>query len=148
MSDRIVKAIEVKAPVDRVWRALTDHEEFGRWFRVKLDQPFALGGRSTGRITYPGYEHIGWEATVTRMEAPTLFAYTWPHPVNLENPEPDAPRTLVEFRLEPLANGGTRVTVIESGFEAVPQERRAKSMRENDGGWAEQMANIRAHVDG
>src|SRR4051794_5582890 len=57
MSDRIEKAIELNAPVERVWRALTDHGEFGEWFRVKLDGPFVPGEMSTGHITYPGYEH-------------------------------------------------------------------------------------------
>jgi uncharacterized protein YndB with AHSA1/START domain len=58
MSDRIEKTIELKAPVSRVWRALTDHREFGTWFRVRLDGPFVPGQVSRGQITYPGYEHV------------------------------------------------------------------------------------------
>ena len=74
MTDRIEKTVELAAPIDRVWRAITDHEEFGAWFRVKLDGPFHLGEPSTGRITYPGAEHYKWEAQVTRMEPPHHFA--------------------------------------------------------------------------
>jgi uncharacterized protein YndB with AHSA1/START domain len=43
MSDRVEKTIELRAPVSRVWRALTDHVEFGAWFRVRLDGPFVPG---------------------------------------------------------------------------------------------------------
>ena len=74
MTDRIEKSIELNAPVERVWQALTDYKEFGEWFRVKLDGPFVAGEVSTGRITYPGYEHIKWEATIKedRSAAPVL----------------------------------------------------------------------------
>lgn len=146
MANHIMKTIELAAPIERVWRAITDHEEFGTWFRVKLDGPFRLGERSTGRITYPGSEHYRWEAEVVCMEPPHHFAFTWPHPA-----DPHAasyagePRTLVEFRLEPTAQG-TRLTIIESGFEAIPADRRATAMRGNEGGWEEQIGNIRAHV--
>ena len=80
MSNSIEKRIELKAPVSRVWRALTDHREFGEWFRVKLEGPFVPGEVSRGHITYPGYEHLKWEATVQRMEPERLFSFTW-HPV-------------------------------------------------------------------
>jgi uncharacterized protein YndB with AHSA1/START domain len=73
MNDSIEKQIELKAPVSRVWRALTDYREFGEWFRVKLDGPFVPGQLSRGRITHPGYEHIRWEATVRKMEPERLF---------------------------------------------------------------------------
>ncbi len=147
MSDRIEKTIELKAPVERVWRALTDHEQFGAWFRVKLDAPFVPGEVSTGHITHPGYEHVRWEAVVQRMEPPSLFSYTW-HPYAVE-PDVDYSAetpTLVEFRLEPIA-AGTRLTVIESGFDKLPPHRVAEAYRMNEGGWAAQMENIRAHVE-
>jgi uncharacterized protein YndB with AHSA1/START domain len=60
MSDHIEKQIELKASVSRVWRALTDHREFGEWFRVKLDGPFVPGQVSPGYITWPVYEHLKW----------------------------------------------------------------------------------------
>jgi uncharacterized protein YndB with AHSA1/START domain len=84
MSDRIEKSIELNAPIERVWRALTDHNEFGEWFRVKLDGPFAPGEVATGRITYPGFEHVKWEARIERMEASRLFSFTW-HPYAVES---------------------------------------------------------------
>jgi uncharacterized protein YndB with AHSA1/START domain len=147
MSDRIEKSIDLSASVERVWQALTDHAEFGEWFRVKLDGPFAVGETSRGHITYPGYEHLPWEAKVVAMERPRLFSFTW-HPYAID-PAADysgeAP-TLVEFRLDPIA-GGTRLTVVESGFDKVPAHRRNEAMRMNEGGWAEQVKNIKAHVE-
>jgi len=147
MSDRIEKIIELNAPVERVWKAITDHREFGEWFRVQLDGPFVPGENSTGHITYPGYEHIRWQATVKRMEKPELFSFTW-HPYAID-PDVDysgEPPTLVEFRLEPTPSG-SRLTVTESGFDKVPPHRREEAFRMNDGGWAEQMKNIKEYLD-
>ena len=147
MSDRIEKSIELSAPVERVWRALTDPAEFGAWFRVKLDGPFVPGELSRGRITYPGYEHVRWEARVVAMDRPRLFSFTW-HPYGID-PEVDysqEPPTLVEFRLEPTSTG-TRLSIVESGFDKVPSHRRAEAFRLNDGGWTQQIRNIQAHVE-
>ena len=118
--DRIEKTIELKAPVARVWRALTDHREFGEWFRVKLEGPFVPGQATRGQITYPGYEHLRWEATVQKMEPERLFSFTW-HPYAVEPGEDysSEPPTLVEFTLETTA-AGTRSRVIESGFDKIP----------------------------
>jgi uncharacterized protein YndB with AHSA1/START domain len=147
MSDRIEKSIDIAGPVERVWRALTDHEEFGAWFRVRLEGPFVVGEVSRGRMTYPGYEHLPWEARVVAMEAPTLFAFTW-HPYALD-PDRDysaEPQTRVEFRL--AADGeGTRLTVIESGFDSIPAERRGEALRMNTSGWEAQVGNVKAHVE-
>jgi len=101
-SNRIEKRIELKAPVSRVWRALTDYREFGEWFKVKLDEPFIPGQVSRGRITYPGYEHVTWEARIEAMEPERLFSFYWPHAQSFEKTDKpadysNAPRTLVEF---------------------------------------------------
>src|ERR1700737_4055918 len=146
MSDRIEKTIELKAPVSRVWRALTDHHEFGTWFRVRLDGPFVPGQVSRGQITYPGYEHLKWEAVVQKMEPERLFSFTW-HPYAVD-PKADYSKetpTLVEFRLEKTAPG-TLLLLTESGFGKIPEHRRLEAFRMNDGGWAEQMKNIERHV--
>jgi uncharacterized protein YndB with AHSA1/START domain len=147
-SDRIEKRIELKAPVSRVWKATTDHEEFGQWFRVKLEGPFVAGQVSRGRVTHPGYEHVIWQAVVQRIEPERLFSFTW-HPyavdqsVDYSKEEP----TLVEFRLEP-SGSGTLLTLTESGFDKVPAARRDEAFLRNEGGWTQQMENIRTHVGG
>jgi uncharacterized protein YndB with AHSA1/START domain len=147
MTDRIERSIDIAAPVERVWRALTDHEEFGAWFRVRLEGPFVLGEVSKGRITYAGYEHLEWEARVVAMEAPELFAFTWhPYAVDPDKDYSSEPQTRVEFRLA-AAGEGTRLTVTESGFDSIPAERRDEALRMNTGGWEAQVANVKAHVE-
>jgi len=146
MNSYIEKRIELKAPVSRVWRALTDYREFGEWFRVKLNGPFVPGQVSRGQITYPGYEHVQWEAVVQKMEPEQLFSFTW-HPYSVD-PKIDYSQetpTLVEFRLEKTASG-TLLLLTESGFDRIPPGRRLEAFRRNDGGWTEQMKNIENYV--
>ena len=146
MEDRIEKRIELKAPLSRVWQAITDYRQFGEWFRVKLDGPFRPGEKSTGHISYPGYEHLKWEVVVQQMVPEQLFSFTW-HPYAID-PNRDYSQelpTLVEFRLEKSANG-TLLVVTESGFEKIPMERRAEAFLRNDGGWTAQMKNIESYV--
>jgi uncharacterized protein YndB with AHSA1/START domain len=146
MNDRIEKRLELKAPVSRVWRALTDYREFGEWFRVKIDGPFVQGQVSTGHITYPGYEHLKWEAVVQKIEPERLFSYTWhPAAVDANKDYSKETPTLVEFRLEKTATG-TLLVVTESGFDKIPKDRMQEAFRMNDGGWTQQMKNIEQHV--
>jgi uncharacterized protein YndB with AHSA1/START domain len=144
--DAIEKKIELKAPPQRVWRALTDHREFGEWFRVKMDQPFVAGQVSRGRLLVPGYDHLTFEVKVVRLQPETLFSFNW-HPYAID-PKVDysqeAP-TLVEFRLQ-KSPAGTLLTLTESGFDKIPAHRRDEAWRMNDGGWQEQMKNIERHV--
>ena len=145
-TNSIEKHIEIKAPISKVWRALTDHAEFGEWFGVKLDGPFVPGKTTAGQITHPGFEHIQWAATVQKMEPERFFSYTW-HPYAIDKSvdySKETP-TLVEFRLAE-AKGGTLITVTESGFDKIPAGRRAEAFRMHEHGWAEQMKNIRDHV--
>src|SRR5581483_10812397 len=117
MTDRIEKRVELKAPISRVWRALTDYREFGEWFRVNLESPFVAGHPTRGNIAYPGYEHLRMEVVVQKIEPERLFSFTW-HPYAID-PNVDYSQetpTLVEFRLERTATG-TLLTVTESGFE-------------------------------
>jgi uncharacterized protein YndB with AHSA1/START domain len=146
MAYDIDKQIDLKAPMARVWRALTDYREFGQWFGVKLEQPFAVGRVARGHITNPGYEHLILEATVVSLEPERLFSFTW-HPYAVD-PAVDysaEPTTLVEFRLEKIA-AGTRLRVTESGFDKIPAARRSLALRMNDGGWAHQVKSIERYV--
>ncbi|HKE94286.1 MAG TPA: SRPBCC family protein [Povalibacter sp.] len=146
MNDRIEKRIELKAPVSRVWRALTDYREFGQWFRVKLEGPFVPGQVSRGQITYPGYEHVKWEAVVKEMQPERLFSFTWhPYAVDPKVDYSTESPTLVEFRLE-KAGAGTLLVITESGFDRIPPHRRMEALRMNEGGWTEQIRNIATHV--
>src|SRR5580692_3072226 len=114
METQIEKQIEIAAPVSRVWRALTDYRQFGEWFMVKMDGPFVVGKTVGGQITHPGYEHLRMEIEVKAIEPETLFSYTW-HPYAVD-PKADYSQetpTLVEFRLQDIANG-TLLVVTES----------------------------------
>lgn len=147
MSDRIEKTIEIKAPVARVWRALTDHEEFGMWFRCRLEGPFVPGQTTRGQVACAGYEHLRWEAVVQKMEPEHLFSFTWhPYAVDPKKDYSSEPPTLVEFTLQKIA-GGTLLRVVESGFDKLPAERRLEAFRMNDGGWSAQMKNIAQHAE-
>ena len=145
-NDRIEKQIDLKAPVSRVWRALTDYREFGEWFRVKLEGPFVAGKVTGGYITWPGYEHLRMEVVVQKIEPERLFSYTW-HPY-AKDPKVDysgETPTLVEFTLEKSAKG-TLLKVTESGFDKIPSERRLEAFRMNENGWAQQLTNIESYV--
>jgi uncharacterized protein YndB with AHSA1/START domain len=145
-NDRIEKQIELKAPVSRVWRALTDYREFGEWFRVKFEGPFVAGQVSRGQITHPGYEHLRMEVVVQKIEPERYFSYTWhPYAIDAKVDYSKETPTLVEFRLEKNATG-TLLKVTESGFDKIPSGRRAEAFRMNDNGWAQQLKNIESHV--
>ena len=148
MQDRIERTVELSAPVERVWRALTDSEQFGEWFRVKLEGPFVVGEITRGQITYPGYEHMRWEGQVQTMETHRLFSFTWcPFGGDPEVDYSDQPKTLVEFTLEPMSEG-TRLVISESGFAALPDdERRIDALRRNAEGWDAQVQQITAYVE-
>jgi uncharacterized protein YndB with AHSA1/START domain len=145
-TDRIEKTVTLTAPRARVWHAIADARQFGEWFRVRLDGEFAAGATLRGNITYPGYEYITMEIVVERMEPERFFSYRW-HPYAID-PKVDyspEPMTLVEFTLED-APRGTRLTIVESGFDRVPLSRRAEAFRMNSDGWSEQMQNIERYV--
>lgn len=145
-TDCIEKKILLHAPRSRVWRAIADATEFGEWFLVKLEGSFQQGAVINGRITHPGYEHLTMSIDVDRIEPERYFSYRW-HPYAVD-PAVDysaEPMTLVEFRLAD-AEGGTLLTITESGFDQIPLARREKAFRMNEGGWTQQTQNIERHV--
>jgi uncharacterized protein YndB with AHSA1/START domain len=145
-TDRIEKKIVLRASQSRVWRAIASAEEFGTWFKVKLEGVFAPGTSIKGRITSAGYEHLIVDIAVERVEPEHLLSYRW-HPYAID-PGVDyskEPMTLVEFRLAEVA-GGTELTVVESGFDGIPLARRAEAFRMNNDGWAAQLKNIERYV--
>jgi uncharacterized protein YndB with AHSA1/START domain len=145
-TDRIEKQIRLTAPRARVWRALTDAREFGRWFGVNLKGEVSPGSKLRGPVTNPGYEHLTFEATVETVEPEKRFSFRW-HPYAIE-PGVDyshEPTTLVVFTLEDMP-GGTLLTVVESGFDKIPAARRTKAFEMNSNGWAAQLENIKRHL--
>jgi uncharacterized protein YndB with AHSA1/START domain len=156
-TDRIEKTVVLRAPRDRVWRAVSDAEQFGTWFGVDFDGAFVAGARLTGRIVPTKVDaevakmqepHAGkaFEITVDRIEPMRLFSFRW-HPFAVD-PKVDystEPTTLVVFALDEVA-GGTKLTITESGFDGIPLERRAKAFAANDGGWAAQVRLVEKYL--
>ena len=146
-TDRIEKHVTLKAPIDRVWRALTDAKQFGTWFEVAIEGPFVAGQPASGTITTKGYEHLRFAIEVERLDRPAgVFAFRW-HPFAVD-PALDyraEPMTLVELVVRETP-GGTQLTVTESGFAALPAARRELALRMNDGGWAQQGKNLAAYL--
>ena len=156
-TDRIEKNVLLRAPRSRVWRALTDSKEFGSWFGMKLDGPFAAGAKLRGVITpttvdaevaamqkpYAGKE---FELLVDRIEPERLFSFQW-HPFDVQPGVDNSkePMTLVTFTLEEQ-KGGVLLTVVESGFDKLPLSRRAEAFKANEGGWAKQMELIAKYL--
>jgi len=148
-TDRIVKETVLKAPLSRVWNAISDAQEFGEWFKVDMSgQTFRPGQPVHAKMTYPGYEGMPFEMVVAAVEPERLFSFRW-HPYDIDPNEDnsDEPMTLVEFELEEV-DGGTRLTVTESGFDNIPLARRAEAFRSNSEGWAIQVENVRKYVEG
>ncbi len=169
IGDRIEKQVTLRAPVSRVWRALTDVTEFGAWFGVKLRSPFVIGQQVRGVFETPLDEAamIAYQegrgvvpskvkmpapdavfCTVERMEHERHFSFRWiPYGIDAEIDPAGEPTTLVEFTLEAVPEG-TRLTIVESGFDRVPAHRRHRAFRMNEGGWTVQAGNVRKHVEG
>jgi uncharacterized protein YndB with AHSA1/START domain len=147
-NDRIEKKITLSAARARVWRALSDAAEFGQWFRVRLEGAFHAGTTIVGQITYPGYEHLKVEMQIVELVPERYFSYRWrPNAIDPNKDYSAEPMTLVEFTLEDAPeNGGTVLTIVESGFSRIPAERRAEAFRNNSSGWAAQLENIERHV--
>ena len=147
-TDRIEKRVTLRAPQSKVWRALTTAEEFGAWFGARLEGAFTEGATIRGPLTIKKYEHVQLEMFVERVQPEHFFSYRW-HPYAVD-PKVDysaEPTTLVEFRLEE-ADGGTVLTIVESGFDRLPASRRAEAFRMNESGWSGQAKNIERYVTG
>lgn len=142
-TDRIEKLVKLDVPRSRVWRALTDISQFNAWFGSALTGEFTPGGEVSGKLTIPNFEHVTMTLWIETMEPERFFSFRW-HPYAIE-PGVDysaEPTTLVSFTLEDAARGGTRLTIVESGFDAIPASRRATAFRMNSAGWEGQAKNI------
>ncbi|HWN70922.1 MAG TPA: SRPBCC family protein [Haliangium sp.] len=166
--DKIEKQVTLRAPVSRVWRAIADAHEFGRWFGVRLEGDFAVGktiigtfdeglneaaiigyqkslGLSPSNVRLPDKNTVF--CTVERIEPERYFSFRWiPYGIDTEIDPQNEPTTLVELRLEKVTEG-TLLTIVESGFDQVPAHRRERAFRMNEGGWAGQAENIRKYVE-
>jgi uncharacterized protein YndB with AHSA1/START domain len=156
-TDRIEKKILLQAPLERVWRAISDSREFGSWFGVKFDGPFAEEADLTGTIVPTSVDaqvarlqepHAGktFRFTVERIEPMRRCRFRW-HPFAID-PRVDystEPTTLIVFALEPRKDG-VQLTISETGFDRLPEARRASAYAANDGGWSHQTRLIEKYL--
>jgi uncharacterized protein YndB with AHSA1/START domain len=146
-TDRIERKVLINAPRSRVWRAVSDAGELGDWFGVNFKgKTFVAGQHIQGKITYPGYEHLTMEVLIEQIVPQQRLSWRW-HPAAID-PKVDysnEPTTLVVFELREV-EGGTMLTVVESGLDQIPLARRADVFRMNSSGWEEQMENVKKHV--
>ena len=146
-TDRIERKVLIKATRARVWRAVSDAAEFGSWFGVDFKGKTFVAGKSVqGKITYPGYEHLTMEVLIDQVVPERLLSWRW-HPAAID-PAVDyshEPTTLVVFELQEV-DGGVMLSVVESGLDKIPLERRATVLRMNSSGWDAQMENVKKHV--
>ncbi|WP_321470469.1 SRPBCC family protein [uncultured Paludibaculum sp.] len=144
---RIDRSIEINAPPERVWRALTKREELSAWFQMGIEGEIAEGSEVWMTTTHPDYKGMRFQVKFLEMRPPTLFVWEW-HPGAVD-PNVDytkEPRTKVTFTLQP--NGaGTHLTVSETGFDAITLERRAKVYKDNTQGWAEVVVWLRDYAE-
>lgn len=145
--NQIQRSTFIRAPRSRVWRALTDISEFCRWFSAETDDPaFLPGVHIRLRSTYPGpYYGMQFSVDVAEIVPEQTFSWRWHPGVKLADEDlSQEPATLVTFRLED-AEGGTLVTVTETGFDQLFASRRERVFEENDSGWKTQMAALERH---
>jgi uncharacterized protein YndB with AHSA1/START domain len=143
----IEKEIVLRAPRSRVWSAIADSAKFGQWFGMVFDGPFKSGKPMSGKFSNPKYAHLTLHMSIVDIKPEQLFSYRW-HPGAMD-PNVDysqEPTTLIEFHLSETADG-TKLTVIESGFDQIPEWRRAEAFKMNSGGWTSQVENIRKYVE-
>lgn len=156
--DRIVKTTVLRAPRDRVWRAVSDSQQYGAWFGAKFDGAFTAGAKLTATIvpteadpdvakSQEPYRGRTFTFEVERVEAPRLIAFRWhPYAVDTAVDYSNEPTTLIVFELEEV-DGGTKLTITESGFDKIPLDRRAEAFKMNEGGWQAQLMLIEKYLE-
>lgn len=156
-TDRIRKQTVLKAPLERVWQAISDPKRFGTWFGVEFDGAFVPGQRINGKIVptqvdpeiakmQEPYSGTAFEITVERIEPMRLFSMRWhPYAIDPDTDYSNEPMTLIVFELAEVP-GGTQLTITESGFDKIPLARRAEALKSNEGGWEAQMTLIAKYL--
>jgi uncharacterized protein YndB with AHSA1/START domain len=146
-TDRIEREVSIRAPRSRVWKAISDANEFGAWFNASIDGEFAPGAKLEGTITEPGWEGTPFELVVDRVEPEHHFSFRWhPYAVERSRDYSNEPMTLVAFDLTDDGKGGTTLRIVESGFDRIPIERREEARRMNGEGWAIQADRVARYV--
>jgi uncharacterized protein YndB with AHSA1/START domain len=157
MSDRIQKVAVLKAPREKVWKAVSDAKQFGAWFGVDFEGDFKAGAHMTGTMRptqadpevakqQEAYKGMKFEFWVDEIQPPSRISFRW-HPFAID-PKVDyssEPATHIVFELAEV-DGGTKLTITETGFDKIPLHRRVEAFKANEGGWAKQLELLEKYV--
>jgi uncharacterized protein YndB with AHSA1/START domain len=145
-TDTIEREIQLPNPRSRVWRALTDSQQFSSWFGMRFDKPFEVGAKMAGIVNFKDRGEVAFDVVIEAIEPEHRFAYRWhPYAVEANVDYSKEPMTLVEFTLDSV-EGGTLLKVVESGFDKIPVSRRTQALEMNTSGWNGQMKNIAKYL--
>lgn len=137
----IERQIQIKAPVEKVWKALTNSQLFGQWFGANFKSEFVAGKTTNAKNTSKGFE-MDMAFHIKEIKPQTYFSYAWtPFPMDRSFDYSKEEPTLVEFFLEPTSTG-VLLKVKESGFNKITASRRAEAFKMHTGGWEAQLKNI------
>lgn len=144
---RIDRSIELNAPPERVWRALTNADELAAWFQVRIEGDLAPGNEVWMTSVHPDHAGVRFVVRIAEMTKPRRVVWEW-HPGEVD-PGVDysrEPRTTVTFSLEPSGRG-TRLSLSETGFDAIALARRAKAYTDNSQGWTDVLVWLQKYVE-
>jgi uncharacterized protein YndB with AHSA1/START domain len=144
---RIDRNIEIQAPPERVWRALTSAAELSAWFQVKIEGEIAAGNEVWMTSVHPDHAGQRWPVRIVELTPPRRVVSQW-HPGAVD-PKTDysrEPQTTVTFTLEPSGRG-TRLSLAETGFDEIALERRANVYADNTQGWDEVLLWLQKHAE-
>lgn len=134
MTAAIERTLEFQASIERVWQAITDAEELGAWF-PNAGASFEPTPGFEGWFAWDLDECTGrYAVQVVEVEAPRRISWRWAREPDVAIA--DAYTTLVEWTLEPLSNGGTRLHMVESGFDMD------KDRNDNVEGWKQELGEL------
>lgn len=137
---RIERQIELKAPIEKVWSAITKAEELRKWFGDVAELELREGGR--GQVGWSEFGSIS-ELVVESVEPPSHFAFSWSAVANA--PFDGSLATRVDIYLEDLGET-TRLKVEESGFDELPESIGRSVFEENRSGWGHELEDLEAYL--
>jgi len=149
MQEKIIRYVDLNASIEAAWSAISDFREFGQWFRAEILTPFEVNATVSCRSLYSGHEHLRWEMIILEVVHLKRVTFKWPayYGDDVERDANNDPWLTASFELS-RENELTRLTLTETGFNQLPSEYRSIAKRMNEGGWDEQMKNIKSHVSG
>jgi uncharacterized protein YndB with AHSA1/START domain len=146
MAAMIEQDVLIEAPVEVVWRAVTEAGQLARWLAAEVEMEATPDYEGTMTFHY-GERSQTYQITVRAVEPERMFSYRWMHPRGATAVEGNS--TLVEFTLTP-ADGGTWLRVLETGVEEMgwPPDQKYRYADEHNDGWTHYFGRLHDHLAG